>query len=108
MVSTDEIKRRLEQRKQSLEERIDKISEDVRHVNRPVEADSAEAVVDHENGEVIDALGNAAVDELTAANRALQRMADGSYGICDSCGKPVAAQRLEVIPDAEKCVECAD
>ena len=108
MTNTVELKQRLEQRKQALEERIGKISDDVRHVNRPVEADSAEAVVDHENDEVIDALGNAAVDELTAVNIALQRLADGSYGVCDSCGKTISSERLEIIPDAQKCIACAD
>ena len=108
MTTPNEVKQRLEQRKQELEERIGKISDDVRHVDRPVETDSAEAVVDHENDEVIDALGNAAVDELTAVNRALQRLADGNYGVCDSCGKAISAARLEILPDAQKCVECAD
>ncbi|RLA43811.1 MAG: TraR/DksA family transcriptional regulator [Gammaproteobacteria bacterium] len=108
MTNNIEVKQRLEQRKLELEERIGKISDDVRHVDRPVEADSAEAVVDHENDEVIDALGNAAVDELTAVNRALQRLEAGDYGVCDSCGKAISAARLEVLPDAQKCVECAD
>jgi len=108
MTDNIDIKQRLDKRKQELEERIGKISDDVRHVNRPVETDSAEAVVDHENDEVIDALGNAAVEELTAVNRSLQRLEDGSYGVCDSCGKTISPERLEIIPDAQKCVECAD
>ncbi|MEL0083899.1 MAG: TraR/DksA family transcriptional regulator [Gammaproteobacteria bacterium] len=102
------VKERLEQRKRELEERIGKISDDVRHLDRPVEADSAEAAVDHENDEVIDALGNAAVDELTTVNRALQRIEEGSYGICDSCGKAISEGRLQVLPDAQQCVACAD
>jgi len=48
------------------------------------------------------------VDELTAVNRALQRLEAGDYGVCDSCGKAISAARLEVLPDAQKCVECAD
>ena len=108
MTNETAVKQRLEQRKQELEERIGKISDDVRHANRPVETDSAEAVVDHENDEVIDALGNAAVVELTTVNQALQRLEEGSYGVCDSCGKAISAARMEVLPDAQKCVECAD
>jgi RNA polymerase-binding transcription factor DksA len=108
MTTPNDVKQRLEQRKQELEERISKIGDDIRHVNRPVETDSAEAVVDHENDEVIDALGNAAADELTAVNRALQRLEAGNYGVCDSCGKTISAERLEILPDAQKCVECAD
>ena len=102
------VAQRLNSRKQELEIRIGKISDDIRHVNHPVEADSAEAVVDHENDEVIDALGNAAVEELTDINRALQRLADGDYGNCSSCGKAIAEQRLEVMPYALECVSCAE
>ena len=105
---TTGVAERLNSRKQELEIRIGKISDDIRHVNRPVETDSAEAVVDHENDEVIDALGNAAVDELTDINRALQRLADGDYGVCLSCGKAIAEQRLEVMPYALECVGCAE
>ena len=102
------VAQRLNSRKQELEIRIGKISDDIRHVNHPVEADSAEAVVDHENDEVIDALGNAAVEELTDINRALQRLADGHYGVCSSCGTAIAEQRLEVMPYALQCVGCAE
>ena len=88
------IKERLESRKLELEQRIGKISDDVRHVDRPVETDSAEAVVDHENDEVIDALGNAAVAELTDVNRSLERLQEGSYGACIDCGGAISEQRL--------------
>ena len=102
------LERRLKARKQELEIRIGKISDDIRHVNHPVEADSAEAVVDHENDEVIDALGNAAVEELTEVNRALQRIADGDYGTCERCGIAISEQRLEVVPNALECRTCAE
>jgi DnaK suppressor protein len=39
--------------------------------------------------------------------RALAKLADGSYGTCDRCGGPIGADRLEAIPWAVRCVGCA-
>lgn len=39
--------------------------------------------------------------------RALEQLETGVYGICQSCGKPIAAARLEFIPEAKTCMACA-
>lgn len=39
--------------------------------------------------------------------RALAKLADGTYGICDSCGRPIAEGRLKAAPESALCVECA-
>ncbi len=45
--------------------------------------------------------------QLLAQNgRALARMADGTYGICESCGNPVGKARLQAFPRATLCVQC--
>ncbi len=44
---------------------------------------------------------------LREIDLALQRIADGSYGICAVCGKPIAKARLEVMPYARFCVKHA-
>ena len=40
--------------------------------------------------------------------RALQKLDEGSYGICDSCGQPIMAARLRAMPSSVVCVPCAD
>ncbi len=45
--------------------------------------------------------------ELLAQNeRALARMANGTYGICESCGNPIGKARLQAFPRATLCVQC--
>jgi DnaK suppressor protein len=44
---------------------------------------------------------------LADVDRALAKLADGSYGTCDVCGKPVGDERLEALPWAVLCVEDA-
>jgi RNA polymerase-binding protein DksA len=44
---------------------------------------------------------------LDLADRALERIGDGSYGRCVECGQPISAQRLNAIPYTPHCVRCA-
>ncbi len=43
---------------------------------------------------------------LAAIDAALERIEQGTYGLCASCGKPIAAERLEALPYATQCIEC--
>jgi RNA polymerase-binding protein DksA len=45
-------------------------------------------------------------DMLSAIDHALQKMEDGTYGICDISGQPIPPSRLELIPWASLTVEC--
>ena len=39
---------------------------------------------------------------------ALQRLKDGTYGICESCGGEISEHRLQALPWAQLCLECAE
>ena len=44
---------------------------------------------------------------LVRTERALTKLDDGTYGECDSCGRPIPPRRLEAMPDSVLCVDCA-
>jgi len=44
--------------------------------------------------------------ELNAIGAALQRIADGSYGLCVQCGASIPTARLHAQPTALRCVTC--
>ena len=44
---------------------------------------------------------------LEQIDAAIDRIDDGSYGTCQGCGKAIAAARLEALPYAAVCVQCA-
>ena len=46
------------------------------------------------------------VGELRSIDAALQRIEEGTYGICEDCGKPIPSARLIAIPNAAQCLEC--
>ncbi len=43
---------------------------------------------------------------LAAIEAALQRIEDGTYGICVNCGQEIAEERLAAIPWATHCIDC--
>lgn len=45
-------------------------------------------------------------DLLAQVNAALQRIEQGTYGICDNCGQPINEKRLEALPWASLCLRC--
>jgi len=46
-------------------------------------------------------------DELEGLRLALQRLDDGTYGICDACARRIPVERLEIMPATRWCVQCA-
>jgi DnaK suppressor protein len=45
--------------------------------------------------------------ELHLVEKALRKLENGTYGTCESCGNPIAPERLEAIPWAPLCIDCA-
>ena len=44
---------------------------------------------------------------LREIDAALQRIEDGTYGVCEGCGKPIEEERLEAIPWTRLCIDDA-
>ena len=49
---------------------------------------------------------NSERDKLAQIERALQRINDGTYGVCESCGNPIGKLRLMAFPRATLCMTC--
>lgn len=47
------------------------------------------------------------VRQLEDVRASISAIGRGTYGTCTACGKPIPKARLEVMPDATKCVPCA-
>ena len=54
------------------------------------------------------ALENRIRQELAKIEHALQKFEKGTYGLCDSCGKPIDPARLEALPQASLCMTCKE
>ena len=98
------LKAELQQKLAELQSRLANIKKDVTQSHS---GDSAEQAQERENDEVVDAIGNETTQSIRVIQAALSRIDDGSYGLCDSCGKDIGEARLAAVPEATRCVDCA-
>jgi DnaK suppressor protein len=54
------------------------------------------------------ALENRIRQELSRVEHALEKIDNGTYGLCDNCGKPIPPERLEALPQATLCMNCKE
>jgi len=98
------IKKQLEQRLSDLGARVEEIEDDLR---TPRSASWEDRATEIEGDEVLDALEGSAVGEIADIRAALRRIDEGTYGICARCGEDIAEKRLEALPYATECIDCA-
>lgn len=103
-----EIRKRLEEERATLRSEIEALA--VENQNQQDDygvgnhlADDASEVFTRERNL---ALRNNAEDLLAQVDAALQRLDEGTYGMCARCGQPIAAERLEALPYATLCITC--
>lgn len=49
-----------------------------------------------------------ALAELTEVDAALERVREGTYGVCVDCDEPIAPARLLAYPTARRCISCQE
>ena len=65
--------------------------------------DSVQAVQARHTAE---ALRQMLIEKQLVVAHALEQIAAGSYGSCEDCSRPIEADRLRVLPEATRCVNC--
>ncbi len=108
MSEYDEVRNSLIDMLEELDERLTKITDDVKHADQDVEKDFAEQATQAENDEVLDALGNATRNEIEQVKQAIRRIDRGDYGKCEICGQAIKAERLNALPFSSMCINCAE
>ena len=71
-------------------------------------ASFAEAGTDNNDRETALRLASSESAQLNAVAEALERIEDGSYGLCIDCNEKIPVKRLEVFPAAKRCVGCKE
>ena len=104
----DAVERELRARDAALRERLTALS---RPPERGAELGFGKRIGDGTT-EAVSRLNDVAVGSSLEASqaritRALAKLADGSYGLCDGCGNAIAAARLRAAPESVLCIECA-
>lgn len=92
--------------KAELETRVEKIDKDFS--NRKISKQFDEQSVERENDQVLAGLELEAKEELKAIEVALGRIDTDYFDRCHKCGETISDARLEAIPHAVACRDCAE
>ncbi len=107
--------RQFDEIERTLGTRLMRLRKEIAAVRRQREDDGAREVFDRKDE--ADARAQLAIDdaeverdmaELREVRLALHRIADGSYGVCESCGEEIAVERLLAEPEAARCIACQE
>ena len=71
-------------------------------------ADEVDEIQANEGREIGFATRTLLVERVHKLRTALEHLRDGDYGMCVECGEPIAAARLQAMPEVETCVRCQD
>jgi DnaK suppressor protein len=109
VIDTAAIRRELEERLASLHDEVGELTAVPRD---PASAISFGKRIGDGTNEAVDRLTNVgAAEQLDAMRedvvRALAKLEDGTYGLCDRCGLSIPDERLEARPWSVLCVRCA-
>ena len=100
------IRNRLTLRHQEIQERLTRVSRDLRHADAPLATLLEEQSIEIQNDEVLAALDDSIRAEMERIEQALARLDRGEYGTCEHCGRLIPVRRLEALPFTSSCVEC--
>jgi len=103
-----EVRRRLEERRAETRDRVDALA-------RPPALGASQGFGKRIGDGTVEAIsrlteigvGSALESGLARTERALAKLDEGSYGLCDVCGEPIAIPRMRAMADCVSCLPCA-
>ena len=116
-------KLKLEKFKKNIESKLQKISDDMNDLKDNMDTGTinstgsqesvysvhmAEAGTDSYEREKGFQLMNRESDYYKFLNKALERIKDGSFGVCKVCNSLIPEERMMEVPNATKCVRCKE
>jgi DnaK suppressor protein len=104
----DYFKKRLESRQVELRRMVSRTEQDGRTVDEDSAQDIADRAASSYTKEFLFHQSNNDRQLLQMVESALERLREGSFGECISCGKEINAKRLEAVPWTRHCIECQE
>jgi DnaK suppressor protein len=104
----EQFKKRLETRQQELRRNVSRTEQDGRSADEDSAQDIADRAASSYNKEFLFHQSNNERQLLQMVESALERIRQGSFGECISCGKDINPKRLEAVPWTRHCIECQE
>jgi len=93
-------------RRDHLRKKLSEELANLRDMSADSTGDSADAAFDAGSDEMSSQLAEFDARELTQIERALVRLKQGTYGLCEACQKRIPVGRLNALPYTTYCIEC--
>jgi DnaK suppressor protein len=103
----DGLRRALLPWQRALFDEIDGVEEDLRAIEESLEAEAEMRGQWETMDRLLDHIRERDRGALAEIHRALVKIPAGRYGICDNCQTLIGTSRLEAVPEARWCVDCA-
>ena len=101
-------RKRLEQRQQELRRIVSRTEQDGRAADEAIAQDIADKAASSYTKEFLFHQSNNERQLLNMVEGALDRIRQGSFGECISCGAEINAKRLEAVPWTRYCIQCQE
>jgi DnaK suppressor protein len=111
-IDTKRVRERLAEERRALEAELERLREDTsRSLEDATDEDGSDTHLGDSATETYDREVEMTLEEslqsrLGEVDAAFERLEEGSYGRCERCGRTIAAERLEALPYATKCIDC--
>lgn len=113
-MNTENYKKILEQKKASLEKELETFAVEDKNlegnwdakVRKADDTDMEEKADEAQEYDNLLSVEHSLELKLKEVKAALEKIANGTYGTCEKCGKEIEADRLEVAPEGKFCIAC--
>jgi DnaK suppressor protein len=104
----DYFKKRLEERQHTLRRNVSRTEMDGRQSDEDAAQDIADRAASSYNKEFLFHQSNSERQLLQMVQGALERIREGNFGQCISCGQEINPKRLEAVPWTRYCIQCQE
>ncbi len=104
----EQFKKKLESRQQELRRNVSRTEQDGRSADEDTAQDIADRAASSYNKDFLFHQSNNERQTLQMVEGALERIRQGTFGECISCGKEINPKRLEAVPWTRHCIECQE
>ena len=104
----DHFKKKLIDKKQELFQTVSKTEQYGREADEDATQDIADKAANSYTKEFLFSQSSNERSTLQLVNEALDRVEDGSFGVCEECGEEISIKRLEARPETTLCIRCKE
>ncbi len=95
-------------RKEQITKNLSSVHEEMSDLQKQELSDEGDYAAANNDSMIEDAIVQQQQKELTEIEKALTKIENGEYGVCEMCEDPIGFQRLKVKPHAVYCIDCRE